>query len=223
MTPLPPVVNVARVQLLWRVGPDLDVSTTTYWKYTGGSFTSGSAANMAAAIIAALPSGFNAFFSPAVSFVGIRVTDLSSDTGGDGTATADIVGTRTGGELPSSTCAVANYTINRRYRGGKPKGFFPFGSDGDLQGPSTWSNAAAVVWLAAVQDIFAAIQGVASGGSTLSSHCSVSYYQDFKVVISASTGRARNVPTKLATPNVYDVISTNISIKLGTQRRRIAA
>lgn len=221
MTPLPPVVNVARVHLLWNVGPDLDVTTTQYWDYTGGSFSSGNAASMAAAIIAALPGGFDAYFTDQVKFTGVRVTDLSSDTGGDGTATADVVGTRSGGGLPASTAAVANYTIDRRYRGGKPKGFYPFGSESDLQGPSVWSDAALAAWLAAVEAIFAAINGASGGGSTLSAHVAVSYYSGFTVITSPTTGRARNVPTKRTVPTTYDVVSTDISTYLGTQRRRI--
>ena len=222
MPALPPVPNVARVEALFTYGADLDVATRTFWNYTGGSFSSGNAADMAAAIVAALPGDFDSYFSTDVALTGIRVTDMASDTAGDGTAACDITGVRDPPTLPASIAAVANYTIDRRYRGGHPKGFWPFGNSGDLQTAQSWTESALTSWLTAVQAFFAAVQGVSAGGSTLESHAVVSYYLGNHVVISPTTGRARNVPTlRAGGPVVYDVLSTAIAPRVGSQRRRL--
>lgn len=219
MTPLPPVSGVAKVQVLWDVGTDSDVSTTTYWRYSGGSFDSAAAAAMAGDILTNW-AGHEGLWTPTVKLVGCRVLDLASDTAGEAVASTDVAGTRTGGPLPAATCAVANYTIDRRYRGGKPKGFLPWGSDSDLETEQTWTSAFITAALAAWQAFFAAVSGVSSGGSTLTTHVSVSYYSGFTVVTSPTTGRARNVPTKRTTPQVDTVGDTEIGTVLGSQRRR---
>jgi hypothetical protein len=222
MPALPVVPNVARVEYLFAQSADQDVLTRTFWNYTGGSFSSGNAADMATAIVTALGDEPAQYLSQQAAFTGVRVTDLASDTAGDGTATASVAGTRGNAFLPADACAVANYTIDRRYRGGHPKGFWPFGVAGDLSNEQDWTESALTAFLAGVQDFFSATQGVSAGGSTLESRCVVSYYSGNKVVISPTTGRARNVPQLRANgPVTYDVLSTEIATRVGSQRRRL--
>jgi hypothetical protein len=209
------------VQYLWNVGADTDVSSTTYWTYTGGSFSSGNAATMAAAIVAGIGDTQASALSSGNKFVGVRVTDMSSDTGGDATVGADVVGTRSGGILPADACAVVEFTIDRRYRGGKPRNFYPYGTASDLQTEQTWTDTALTGFLAQSEDLYSATAGVSAGGTTLTSRVSVSYYSGFTVVTSPTTGRARNVPTKRSTPLTYAVVNTAVSPYIGSQRRRI--
>ena len=222
MPELPPVPDVARVEYQFSYGQDLDVITRTFWNYTGGTFSSGNAASMAEDICTTLGSSIATYFIGLVTFTGVRVTDMASDTAGDGTGSAGVVGTRSGGQLPADAAVLANYTIDRRYRGGHPKGFWPMGSDSDLNTPQQWSAGAVADFTEGVQEFFAATQGVSAGGSELSSRAVVSYYQGNTVVISPTTGRARNVP-KLRTggPMVYDVLETVVSSRIASQRRRL--
>jgi hypothetical protein len=150
----------------------------------------------------------------------VRVTDLASDTGGDGSFAANVAGSRSGGPLPASTAAVMAYTIDRRYRGGKPRGFLPWGTDTDIADPQTWNSSFLTSALAQWQGMFGIINGASSGGTTLTAHVAVSRYMGFTVVTSPTTGRARNVPKPRIPPVVYNVISTSASAHIGSQRRR---
>lgn len=221
MPALKPVPGVARVQALWDVGADDDVTTTTYWSYSGGSFTSGQAADMATEALGRIPDAWNDAYVDTVIFTGIRITDLASDTAGDGTATDTFAGIRSGAQLPADACAVSNYTIDRRYRGGKPRGFWPLGVASDLENDRTWTDDALETFLGFVQSWYAMINGISAGGTTIEDHVSIGRYSGFTVQTSPSTGRAKNVPTPLATPVVYNVISTAIAPRVGSQRRRL--
>jgi hypothetical protein len=113
------------------------------------------------------------------------------------------------------------FTIDRRYRGGKPRNFYPYGTASDLQTEQTWTDTALTGFLAQSEDLYSATAGVSAGGTTLTSRVSVSYYSGFTVVTSPTTGRARNVPTKRSTPLTYAVVNTAVSPYIGSQRRRI--
>lgn len=220
MPPLPVVPNVLRVDLEYSVGEDTAIITRLHWSYTGGPPSVVDAETLAGDIISAHNTDLKSLLFTGNELIGVRVTDLSSSSGADATIPATQAGSRTGSFLPAGACTLANYHISRRYRGGKPRSYFPFGVQGDMQDGQRWTSGYQTSATSGVVAFFAAVSLLTSGSTTLSEPVNVSYYSGFTVVTSPTTGRARNV-AKLRTTPVVDVINTEtVAPKIAYQRRR---
>jgi hypothetical protein len=129
-------------------------------------------------------------------------------------------GTRGGTTMPAEACVVISQLLTRRFRGGHPRNYFPFGVISDLANPQAWSGTfVAFVGAQFTAFINQCIAGVWSGGGALLP-VALSYYSGFTVVISPTTGRARNVPTRRASTLIEAVSGFQVRSYIGTQRRR---
>jgi hypothetical protein len=157
------------------------------------------------------------------TYVGSEATDLSSPTAAQGSATASQAGTYAGTALPADAAFVASYEINRRYRGGHPRSYFPFGVAAAMTDAREWSAGSVTNFLAAVNGFYTAVIGNLWTGAGSLFHVSVSYYQSFTVYVNPITGRARNVPKPRTVP-IVDTITTVLGrAQIGSQRRRLSA
>lgn len=219
MPALPSVADVLKVQLLWTDGADNDVYNVMYFRYSGGAPSAADAASLATAVFNA-GGFFDTVMSSDTSLTGVIVTDLSSPSSAQGEHAGNTPGTRTGGHLTGGAAVVVSYQIARRYRGGKPRNYFPFLTSADLQTRQLWATAA----LGNVHDQFSsfigAVIGATGGSTTITAHVNVSYYQGSRVVTSPTTGRARNVPILRAVPQVDTINSFVVRTIPGSQRRR---
>jgi hypothetical protein len=152
----------------------------------------------------------------------IEAIDLSSPTGAVSILPVSHTGTRAGGDLPGQICSVTSYEIARRYRGGHPRGYWPFGSPTDLQTEVQWTNAFITAVNTALNALVASCVGGGWTGAGTITQCNVSYYSGFTVVVSPTTGRARNVPTLRVSPTIDTVTALKTQTSIGTQRRRAA-
>lgn len=134
--------------------------------------------------------------------------DLSSDTGAEASASDSQEGSRTGDVAPGSACVVASLEINRRYRGGHPRKYLPFGTAG------TYASASSKFWDSGFIDsvqtdlaaFISAVGGRTEGSTNFTEVVSVSYY----------TGGALRV-----TPVVDAVTSVAVRTRICSQRRRL--
>ena len=219
MPALPAVPNVLKVQLLWSDSSDSDVRTTWYFRYSGGPPAATDANNLAADIYSAV-SAMDGQWTATTQLTGVSVTDLSSSTGAQGLHAQSAAGTRVGSDLAGGTAVVVGYTINRRYRGGKPRSYFPFFSASDLSDRQTWVSGDLTLLDSALTTCFGAIIGASSGTTTITDHVNVSFYEGFTVVTNPITGRAKNVPKPRTVPVVDTITSFGARVKPGSQRRR---
>jgi len=219
MPPLPSVPNVVKAQLLWNDSVDLDISTTLYFSYSGGSPGNTDANNLAVVLANNMATNLT-LWPPSVQLVGARVTDLSSSSGAQGIAGADIVGTAPGAILGGSTSVLANYQIRRRYRGGKPRSYFPFGTSSDLTTRQAWAPAFTEGVETGLLSFFSGFVGTTEGPTTITGHVNVSYYEGFTTPVVAPGKRAKNVSTPRAVPLVDQVTGLSVSSTPASQRRR---
>jgi hypothetical protein len=219
MPPLNPVPNVLKCQLLWSDSSDNDVRTTWFFRYSGGPPTATDCNNLAADIYSAVEAMVGNW-TATTQFTGVEVTDLSSPSGGQGLHSQSTSGTRVGGDLAGGTAVVVGYVITRRYRGGKPRSYFPFFSSSDLVSRQQWSAGDLSILDGDLATCFAAIIGATSGSTTITDHVNVSYYTGNRVVTNPITGRARNVPQPRAVPVVDVITSFGARVQPGSQRRR---
>jgi hypothetical protein len=224
MPALPDYPNVLKVRTLFEVGTDATVATTWHFAYTGTAPSNATCTTIAADILAGAVTHLLPAMSGSVNLLGVQVQDLTSATAGFGESLGTHSGTRSGSPLPGSTCVLINQPIDRRYRGGKPRTYWPFGSGADLTDPQAWASAAISDFIDAIQLYLDVILALVVSGTTISDWVSISYYSGFTAVLNPITGRTRDVPKVRSAAIAPDVINTfTVNPKPGSQRRRIAA
>lgn len=153
----------------------------------------------------------------------VDVVDLSSSSAGVGTATVSHAGTRGATELGINTCMCINYEIARRYRGGKPRGFWRMGVFADLNGPAEWTGSFITGVNSAFGSFITDIVGSGWSGAGTLEHVNVSYFQGF-TPHEGTTGRYKNIPNHRSGGPITDSIASySAQVRIGTQRRRVRA
>jgi hypothetical protein len=144
------------------------------------------------------------------------VTDLTSDSSGEGTAISMIPGSRGDDSIPANACVLVHYPQVLRYKGGHPRQYLFAGGNADLQGAAQWStlfqDEIKTHWEAFIQGV----EGYSLSGTTVGSLCFVRYHSKFL---------PNSGPPKyyLTTPIVeaLDVTQATIQPEMASQRRRI--
>lgn len=154
-----------------------------------------------------------------VSLEGVKVIDLSSSSGALGIHSEVAAGSRTGDEGPGSLCVLTNYLITRRYRGGKPRSYWPWGVAQDLSTQQTWDSTLLNAVSTGLAGLFSSVIGLEEGTTTITDHVNVSYYAGFHVITTPS-GRMKNVSTLRTTPVVDTIVSFGTPARPASQRRR---
>ncbi len=194
-----------------------------FLSYSGTAPTNAQCSTFATAVATAWNSDLAALFNTGCVLTEVDVVDLSSTSAGTGTATVSHAGTRTGNALPLNSCLTLNYEIARRYRGGKPRGFWRMGVAGDQLTERTWDST---IISAAQTDFASFITAIAADGWTGAgtiAQVNVSYFFSFHTH-TGTTGRVSNIPTFRVDGPITDPITAYLAdVSLGTQRRRIRA
>ena len=218
MPPLPAVPNVLKANLEWSISSDVDARTGLFFEYSGSAPSNSACAALAADIFAAFAAN-NGDWDHDTSLTGCTVIDLSSASGGVGVHGGSVPGSLSS-PISGASCVLVNYLIARRYRGGRPRSYFPFGDSSVVGNRQTWEATFITGVGSHLAGAFAAVIGSTSGGTTINQHANVSYYDGSRVVISPTTGRARNVPILRTTPVVDTIVGFSTSTRIANQRRR---
>lgn len=219
MPPLPAVAEVLRVQVAWSDGDDPQTTNTIYLSYNGSS-PDGSDCAAIAAQVTALFAAHAELWDIDTALVGATVTDLNSLDGAVGEHAQSVQGTRSGGILAGSTCVVVSYSIARRYRGGRPRNYFPWGTPTDLADRQGWSSSFISGVGSAWTTISAGLKAISQGGTTISDHVNVSFYSGSTGHISDGGTRGYTTPIRRETPLVNPTTSFAVQVTPGSQRRR---
>jgi hypothetical protein len=218
--PLPSVPNAVKIRLVWTSESPKPANNVLYFTYTGGVPNSTDLQGFATDIMSGMGT-HNGLWAADVSLSEVEVLDLSSPTSAVGIATGSHPGGLTPGGLDASTSMVCHYLINRRYRGGKPRSYFPFGDGPSLASRVSWDPAFVTLCNSSLASFFAGLAGKLHGATTFQNHANVSYYKGFHVVVDPETGYAKNVPDKRSSPLVDGIVGLACSSIPGSQRRRL--
>lgn len=224
MPPLPPVPKVVRIQLHGTLGEDLDVLNSFHVVYAATAPTITEITTFAYAVGAAWAAHLAPLAPDVYSLAEVTATDLTSAVAATATVPYASAGTRGGVELSASACVVTSQLIDRRYRGGHPRIYWAWGIESDLNDPQTWSSTFVDLCGTNLAAFMNAVLAAAWSGAGALLVVSVGYYHGFTVVISPTTGRARNVPTLIPspTPGPFVDLVTGFRVRdnIGSQRRR---
>lgn len=221
MPALPSLPNTLRLifPFVWADGGPIG-HVRQFWKYTGTPPSASDAvalANDAMTLAATYLAGGPI---PAIQFAAARVTDMASPTGADQVSThSNISGTNGGAALPQDTCTMAYYLNPRRYRGGHPREYWPFGSEANLADELHWDSSWVTAMFTDISNFLNGFEGSSSGGTTVGARVMVSYYEGFTVHM-GTTGRARNVATPRSSPLIDEIDFQGVKPFIAVQRRR---
>lgn len=222
MPALPDYPGVLKIETLFTVGTDADVSTRLHALYSGTPPSNATCVTIAHDIFNLAVTNLVPLLANENSLTGVTVTDLTTPTSGVGEYLTTEAGTRGAGDpLPAEVCALDNLQISRRYRGGKPRAYWPFGIGSDILSPSAWESASITAFEVGRNAYTNGIEALSVSGCILGAIVSISYYQGFTSVLNPITGRTRDVPkvrTAAITPDV--ITGYAINPKPGSQRRR---
>lgn len=221
MAPLPPAVGCLKVGHKFDLGETADCRAHLFVKYSGGPPSTADLTSMATTAAVAFSSDLLSMLGSSYNFNGIEMTDLGSVSGAYGEHLVIAAGTRTGGQIGGAASVVLNLAIARRYRGGKPKSFWPFFTETDIQNASTWKAASITALASAFSTYTTALLAATAGTTTLVNLVNISYYTSPNIVtVSPTTGRATNRSTRRTTPVIDTITASTFSSKQGSQRRR---
>lgn len=220
MPPLPPAGQVLRIGLQF-TGESKTFGSRFFISYSGGTPTAADCGAIATEVSTAWGSDFASLLSNNYALTAVSVEDLSSASGATGEWSGNVAGTRSGTNVPMNMTVTVDFTLARRYRGGKPKIFLPLGIAADQQSETSWTSALATSSGTAWSNFVNAIIATSGVSVSLGQHVNVSYYSGFTVVTSPTTGRSRNVPKLRSSPLVADITGHTGRTQMGTQRRRL--
>jgi hypothetical protein len=160
MPPLPATPLTMRITLRHTVGTDLDAVSRFFISYTGTPPTASGAATFATAVSTAWGAQLKSMASNNISLTQVVVEDLNTLSGAVGTWTGSISGTRGASGNTAALVSLINFKIARRYRGGKPRIYLPYGVPGDQSTAQSWAvaftNALTTAWAAFITALIAA-------------------------------------------------------------------
>jgi hypothetical protein len=217
---LPSVADVMRVTLFFMVGSDATALSRFFNSYSGAVPNLAAITSFAGVINAAADDALPAVMHPDTSYLGCTIQDLSSDEGIELTQPESTAGSRSGGPLGADVCALWNIPIGRHYRGGKPRMYWPLGTDTDLETRQTWTTDAQAAFQAAFTAVYGALDGASSSGTTPGAPVNVSYYGPPNAYKGVAPGRVRTVSTLRTAAIVDQVTGGSVNIRLASQRRR---
>jgi hypothetical protein len=222
VAPLPPVANVIRLQIKHTLGDDFDVLDRVYLTYAGDPPTNADLNAFCTTAVTTWSNFLAPMAHPNVILTEMLAQDLSSDIGAIGSDAAHVLGTRSGGALPAEVVSLINFQIARRYRGGKPRIYLPYGTDGDVLNPQSWTSAFVTALTTAWSSFMSTtVASVWSGGGPMT-QTSVSYYLGSTELTTGTPPyvRGHTIPTKRGTPTTYLVTSFTVNPIPASQRRR---
>ena len=217
--PLPPAGKVLRIATHFTIGSDAKALDRIYWQYTGTTPSATTLKAIAEAILAAWEAHCKSLHNTFVTLTSIDVIDLSGSEAARYTLAASVKGTLSG-DLVAGATTLINYSIPRRYRGGKPRSYYPFGANSSQETPQLWTAEYISKVNTQLGEFFAALAAIKSGGTELTTHCNVSYYHGFTNVQYGNPPKYRRVPTPRGTPVVDTISAASCNAIPGSQRRR---
>lgn len=226
MTALPAVPSTLKCQFI-HTSNTVPVYVHEYFHYSGAA---PAAADLNAAATT-LSTAWNTNYAPITSsgfvLTQIVLTDLTAQTAAQGTWSGSHPGTRVGTPMTANDCVLVNMKIARRYRGGKPRQYWPWGVAGDLNDTQHWGSGFITACTTAIGGFHTTAQAITWTSGGIAYAVNVSYYFGSTAVTTGSaTANPPNqrghtkptVRTNVPTPDPITLFVPNA--RVATQRRR---
>lgn len=221
-TPPLPASPCLRVKLDYTENDNFLAGSRFYLSYAGAAPTAGNCVTLAGDIASEWATAIAPVVLDGFALTRVDVLDIASVSGNFGEWNGNNPGTMSGNALIAQVATNVEYTIPRRYRGGKPRMFLPPPSTAAVQDQGHWTTTHADNAATALSDFFTAIAALSIGAMGALAHVNLSYYSGFTNVTNSS-GRTRAVPKYRTTALVDNVAGYAGKTLMGSQRRRRAS
>ena len=213
--------GVIKYQMIGTVGTDTNVSWHLFVA-TGQAPTQAQADAAANAAHTAWVTNLAPLCGGHVSLTQVKVTDLSDPSGPVGINNTAAAGTRTGSQAPSAPVSMlVNGTIQRRYRGGKPRVYVPAGLSGDFASPQQWNTTFLTAFNNGWNSFTASINSSLSWASPPAHDVNIAYFKGHHWVGDSTTGWKKVPDPYPGGPHVDPILAWTFNALIGTQRRRV--
>jgi hypothetical protein len=217
MPPLPAVPNVVKIVTTCSGNDGRLAVNVMHFTYSGGPPSSTDCFTIASNWFSLWVGNFIPLQPAQTSLVSVEVTDLSSDTGGQGTYDnmgVPVPGTSSHGMLPLHTCLLVSKYVAVRYRGGRPRSYLPVGTTFDLNDDGDWQSARLEVFEAAWATMLEGFVDTGSGSTLIVLECMVTY---------KSKNLNPTPPYEVIPPRVLTIPADGYTFdqQIATQRRRV--
>lgn len=220
--PLPEIACV-RVRMGFNLLSGTQMGNRFYLSYSGSAPTAANCVTLGTDIASAWATRLSPYAYVNQVLAEVDVQDIATNTGAFGTAAVSHAGALTGGTLTANTAVNVEFDIARRYRGGKPRIFWPPPDDTTLASEDKWSTTFISNMNLATSEFFSDIEALTVGSMGTLQHVNISYYQGFTNVTNSS-GRTRAAPKyRSPTAKVDPVTGYACKAVVGSQRRRRTA
>lgn len=223
MTTVPnPASPCLRIRLIYTQADGFEGGSRFYLSYTGSAPTGAACVSIATGVANAWNTDIAGLVNVDWTLTGVDVIDITTSSGASGVVTVSHPGTRGGTPLPAQVSTNVEFNIARRYRGGKPRMFFPPPDTADTLNPSTFNSTFVSGMNGAVGSFFADVVTNSTPYVGSPEIVLLSYYHGF-TNITNSSGRTRAVPTYKSTATLDFVESYSTKARMGSQKRRRSA
>lgn len=216
--PLPPIANMLRVVISGEIDNE-DVypwANVLHFGYTGTPPSNATCAAIAGFVATAWSAHMAAECPSPTTLTKVTVTDLTSDTAGEGEDLTTVAGTRGDDGIPANAAGLITYPSSLRYKGGHPRTYLYVGGNADFEGSAKWSTAFTAEFLAHWIAFLNACLTISTSGTSVNSFNSIRYYGKFL----PNSGPPRY---RLDTPVVNTIVpgTATSQQEIASQRRRI--
>jgi hypothetical protein len=179
--PLNPVPQVLRTF----IHGETDDTSSFHWgnvlhfKYTGAAPSNADCATLATDISEEWGTHMSPECPSPTKLLDVTVTDLTSDSAGEGEWLGTVLGSRGDDSIPSNAALLITYPAGTRYKGGHPRSYLYVLGNADLDGSGRWSFGGTAEVQAHWQAFLTACVGLAAGATTISSFGFVRYRGKF--------------------------------------------
>lgn len=218
MPALPPVASVFSIKYIGSA-PTKAWQCRIFFTWSGTTPNNTTCAALATLIQNALAPGMQGFLMSGYGISTTEVTDLSSSSSGTGFSTGSLVGSGAGTGPIDAAAVRLKFLTARRYRGGHPGIYWPQQGQSFMADASHWTSGHVGSLQTTWTSYITTLTGLSSGGTSLTNHVWVSYYQGFHNVTLPS-GRVESRPTLRTTPQVDVVSAYSAETLLSYQTRR---
>lgn len=214
-----PAIPCLRVRLDYTQSDGFRGGNRFFFSYSGAAPSGANCTALAGSVATAWAATVGTFINGSWALTEVDVLDIATDSGLSGQWTGNEAGTGGTDKAPSELAVGVEFDIARRYRGGKPRCYWPPSVIANLADPAHWNNTLLGVAGPETIAFFAAVEGLTEGTTVVVDHVNLSYYKGFTNVTNSS-GRTRAAPSYRATALVDTIEGYTAKAEISSQKRR---
>lgn len=219
--PSPPVVAAVRVKLDYLNSDGFLGGSRFYLSYPGSAPSPANCVTLANDVVTQWGAHIMPIISSHWTLNEVDVLDLSSTSGNSGQSTTTAAGGAADPAPPANVAVNVEFGIARRYRGGKPRMYFPTTNNANLNDQSHWTPGFVTTFNSDVLACFTAIEALTIGSMGSLQHVNISFFHGHNTSTPPWRGPGfKYPPLYRVTPQVDNVESYITKAVVGSQRRR---